>query len=84
MLGDSLPYTTKGGHRMTTAPRTPEEKSERAELELRRALRRLSLEASVAGIRAALALALWDGVDVPTKVLKTINDMDNQGTADTQ
>ena len=33
MLGDSLlRATTKGGHRMTTAPVTAEEKAERAEL----------------------------------------------------
>ena len=61
---------------MTTA----EEEAERAEMELRRALRRLSREKSVAGVKAALALAQWDGVDVPNKVLETIEDMANQET----
>ena len=53
---------------MTTTSRTPEEeaaRAERAEMELRRALRRLSRESSVAGVKAALALAQWDGLDVP-------------------
>ena len=50
---------------MTTTSRTPEEEAARAEMELRRALRRLSRESSVAGVKAALALAQWDGLDVP-------------------
>ena len=53
---------------MTTTSRTPEEeaaRAARAEMELRRALRRLSRESSVAGVKAALALAQWDGLDVP-------------------
>ena len=61
---------------MTTA----EEEAKRAEMELRRALRRLSREKSVAGVKAALALPQWDGVDVPNKVLETIEDMANQET----
>ena len=64
---------------MTTTPRrTPEQE---AEIRLREALRRLSRETSVAGVKAALALAHWDGLDVPNKVLETIKDMetdDNQ------
>ena len=68
---------------MTTTSRTPEEeaaRAERAEMELRRALRRLSRESSVAGVKAALALAQWDGLDVPYKVLETIDNMDKQET----
>ena len=38
---------------------------------------RLANERSVAGVKAALALAQWDEVDVPTKVLLTIKDMEN-------
>ena len=64
---------------MTAPPRrTPEQE---AEIRLREALRRLSRETSVAGVKAALALAHWDGLDVPNKVLETIKDMetdDNQ------
>ena len=64
---------------MTTTPRrTPEQE---AEIRLREALRRLSRETSVAGVKAALALAHWDGLDVPNKVLETIKDME---TADNQ
>ena len=72
---------------MTTTSRTPEEeaaRAERAEMGLRNALRRLSRESSVAGVKATLALAQWDGVDVPTKVLETINDIHSQETADNQ
>ena len=72
---------------MTTTSRTPEEeaaRAARAEMELRRALKRLAGERSVAGVKAALALAQWDGVDVPHKVLEIINDMDSQETADNQ
>ena len=68
---------------MTTTSRTPEEeaaRAEQAEMELRRALRRLSRESSVAGVKAALALAQCEELDVPKKVLETINDMDSQET----
>ena len=69
---------------MTTPPRrTPEqeaERAERAEMGLRNALRHLSRESSVAGVKAALALAHWDGLDVPAKVLETIDSMDKQET----
>ena len=68
---------------MTNTSRTPKEEAERAEMGLRNALRRLSRESSVAGVKAALALAQWDGIDVPNKVLETINDMDNQETTNT-
>ena len=47
---------------------------------LRKALTRLSYRTSVAGVKAALALAHWDGLDVPAKVLETIDDMANQKT----
>lgn len=36
---------------------------------------RLANERSVAGVKAALALVEWDGVEVPSKVLEIINDM---------
>ena len=36
-----------------------------SETRLRRALMRLSNERTELGVKAALALALWDGVDVP-------------------
>ena len=45
---------------------------------------RLSHESSVAGVKAAVALVHWDGVDVPSKVLEIINDMDNKKAADHQ
>ena len=64
-----------------TAPVTAEEKAERAENRLREALLRLANLGSVVGVKAALALAQWDGVDVPTKVLLTIKDIE---TADNQ
>ena len=54
--------------------------TEEAEIWLRTALKRLARETSVAGVKAALALAHWDGVDVPNKVLETIDNMDNQET----
>ena len=54
--------------------------TEEAEIRLRRALMRLARETSVAGVKAALALAHWDGLDVPNKVLETIDDMANQET----
>ena len=59
-----------------TAPVTAEEKAERAELRLRKALGRLANQTSVVGVKAALALAQWDGVDVPTSVSLTIGDME--------
>ena len=31
-------------------------------------------------VKAALALAHWDGLDVPAKVLETIDSMDKQET----
>ena len=62
---------------MTNASRTPEQE---AEIRLRKTLRHLAGQASVAGVKAALALAHWDGLDVPTKVLETINSMDKQET----
>ena len=71
---------------MTTPPRrTPEqeaERAERAEMGLRNVLRHLSRESSVAGVKAALALAHChlDGLDVPAKVLETIDSMDKQET----
>ena len=41
-------------------------------MELRKALRRLARgSSSVAGVKAALAPALWDGVDVRLNVLDT-------------
>ena len=67
-----------------TTPVTAEVKAERAELRLRKALGRLANQGSVAGVKAALALAQWDGFEVPPKVLETINDMDSQETADNQ
>ena len=75
-----LPCATKGGHRMT-APVTAEEKAKRAEFRLREALLRLADQGSVLGVKAALALAQSDGVDVPTNVLFTIKEME---TADNQ
>ena len=54
-------------------------------MELRKALRRLARgSSSVAGVKAALALALWDGVDVPLNVLDTIANMDSKKAADHQ
>ena len=53
-------------------------------MELRKALKRLTRKASVTGVTAALALAQWDGVDVPLNVLETIANMDNLETADNQ
>ena len=63
---------------MTNTSQTPEQKE--AEIMLRKALTRLSYRTSVAGVKAALALAHWDGLDVPAKVLETIDDMANQKT----
>ena len=60
---------------MTTPPRTPEQE---AELRLRMALGRLADQVSVVGVKAALALAQWDGFEVPNKVLEIINDMESQ------
>ena len=68
---------------MTTTSRTPEEeaaRAERAQMELRRALKRLARETSGAGVKAALALTQWEELDVPNKVLETIDDMDKQET----
>ena len=64
-----------------TAPVTAEEKAKRAEFRLREALLRLADQGSVLGVKAALALAQSDGVDVPTNVLFTIKEME---TADNQ
>ena len=65
---------------MTNTSRTP--KQEEAALRLRRALLSLADQESVVGVKAALALAQWDGVGVPSKVLEIINNMDNQKTAE--
>ena len=50
------------------------------ETRLRTALRRLSNQRPVteAGVKAALALALWDGVDVPQGVRDVIDSMGGQ------
>ena len=48
------------------------------EARLRQALRRLSRESTEAGVKAALALALWDGVDVPQDVRDVIDSMGGQ------
>ena len=48
------------------------------ETRLRTALRRLSNQRSEAGVKAALALALWDGVDVPQDVRDVIDSMGGQ------
>ena len=48
------------------------------ETRLRTALRRLSYERTEAGVKAALALALWDGVDVPQDVRDVIDSMGGQ------
>ena len=63
---------------MTNTSQTPEQ--EEAEIRLRTALTRLSRRTSVAGVKAALALAHWDGLNVPNKVLETIDNMDKQET----
>ena len=63
---------------MTTTSRTPEQ--EEAEIWLRTALKRLARETSVAGVKAALTLAQWEELDVPNKVLETIDNMDKQET----
>jgi hypothetical protein len=62
---------------MTNTSRTPEQ--EEAVLRLRRALLSLADQESVVGVKAALALAHWDGVDVPRKVMETINNMNKDG-----
>ena len=49
-----------------------------ADIRLRKALMRLSRESSVAGVKAAVALVHWDGVEVPAKVLEIINDIETQ------
>ena len=49
-----------------------------SEARLRRALMRLSNERTEAGVKAALALALWDGVDVPQDVRDVIDSMGGQ------
>ena len=49
-----------------------------SETRLRRALMRLSNERTESGVKAALALALWDGVDVPQDVRDVIDSMDGQ------
>ena len=49
-----------------------------SETRLRRALMRLSNERTEAGVKAALALALWDGVDVPQDVRDVIDRMGGQ------
>ena len=58
--------------------------TETADIRLRKALMRLSRESSVAAVKAALALVHWDGVDVPSKVLEIIDDMDSEKAADNQ
>ena len=49
-----------------------------SETRLRRALMRLSNERTESGVKAALALALWDGVDVPQDVRDVIGSMGDQ------
>ena len=70
MQRNSLPCTTKGGPLLTT---------EEAEIWLRTAPKRLARETSVVDVKAALALAHWDGVDVPRKGMETINNMNKDG-----
>ena len=53
-----------------------------ADIRLRKALMRLSHESSVAAVQAAVALVHWDGVEVPAKVLETINDMEIPGVVE--
>ena len=48
------------------------------ETRLRTALRRLSNQRTEASVKAALALALWDGVDVPQDVRDVIGRMGGQ------
>ena len=48
------------------------------EARLRQALRRLSRKSTEVGVKAALALALWDGVDVPQDVRDVIDSMGGQ------
>ena len=48
------------------------------ETRLRTALRRLSNQRTEASVKAALALALWDGVDVPQDVRDVIGSMGDQ------
>ena len=48
------------------------------ETRLRTALRRLSNQRTEASVKAALALALWDGVDVPQDVRDVIDRMGGQ------
>ena len=58
--------------------------TETADIRLRKALMHLSHESSVARVKAAVALVHRDGVDVPSKVLEIINDIDNKKAADHQ
>ena len=53
------------------------ELARQAEIRLRKSLMRLAQKRSIAGVKAALALAYWDELDVPTKVLEIINDIDS-------
>ena len=48
------------------------------ETRLRTALRRLSNQRTEASVKAALALALWNGVDVPQDVRDVIDRMGGQ------
>ena len=48
------------------------------ETRLRTALMKLSNLRTEAGVKAALALALWDGVDVPQDVRDVIDRMGGQ------
>ena len=45
---------------------------------------RLSRERSVAAVKAAVALVEWDGVEVPSKILEIIDDMDSQEAPNNQ
>ena len=49
-----------------------------ADIRLRKALMHLAQGNSVAAVKAALILAEWDGVEVPSKVKEMINDMDSE------
>ena len=49
-----------------------------SETRLRKVLMRLSNERTESGVKAALALALWDGVGVPQDVRDVIDSMGGQ------
>ena len=72
-----LPCTTKGDQPLTSELskqaemklRLTAELARQAEIRLRKSLMRLAQKRSIAGVKAALALAYWDELDVPTKIL---------------